>query len=118
LWSTNFVPAQRLLKQIIPAGLLRALQSSEKVHLLDEAKAELDRDNLKIAQGAQVEISKVEIQLLEVERAVVKQTKALMLHWRGMKNREQIMEKEVQAPKLGFELGEFRFFMITSKFQI
>ena len=52
LWSTKFEPARRLLKQIIPAGLLRSLESDEVVALDDEGKM-ADRDNLKIAQGAQ-----------------------------------------------------------------
>lgn len=98
LWATKFEPARRLLVQIIPSGLLRSLDSDEKVKLTDEA-TEVDRDNLKIAQGAQAEISQIETQLLEVERAVVKQTKALMLHWRGTQGREQVAEKEAIATK-------------------
>ena len=50
LWATNFEPAKRLLKQVIPAGLLRSLQSNDTVDLNDEG-AVIDRDNLKIAQG-------------------------------------------------------------------
>ena len=53
------------------------------------------------AQGAQEEISKLEVQLLEVERAVVKQTKALMAHWRGrVQGRPpEPTEKEIAAAK-------------------
>ena len=94
LWATNFEPTQKLLRQILPAGLLRCLESSESVVLTDEGEM-LDRDNLKVATKMS-EISAVETQLLEVERAVKKQTKALLAHWRGIQNRSKPPE-EVQA---------------------
>ena len=45
LRASEFEPAQRLLRRILPGGLLRALKSDEKAKLLDEGEVN-DRDNL------------------------------------------------------------------------
>ncbi|CBY21245.1 unnamed protein product [Oikopleura dioica] len=82
------------------AGLLRCLESTESVILTDEGEM-IDRDNLKVASKMS-EISSVETQLLEVERAVKKQTKALLAHWRGIQNSLMFFQcyKDHQKPDL------------------
>ena len=91
----------RLLKQIIPTGLLRYLSSAEKAKLMDEGELDNNRDNLAKASQHQAEQGKltaqVEKQILEVERKVMQQAKTLMLHWRGMEARQKAQEAQAKA---------------------
>ena len=50
-----------------------------------------------VFEGQQAEVTKLEVQLLEVERAVVKQTKALMAHWRGRIKGPEVVAAEKEA---------------------
>ena len=99
LWASEFEPAQRLLRQILPSGLLRALKSDEKAKLLDEGEVN-DRDNLAKAAKHQEDqnkvVAQVEKQILEVERKVMQQAKTLMLHWRGMEERQKAQEAQAK----------------------
>ena len=100
LWASEFEPAQRLLKQILPAGLLRALSSDEKAKLNDEGET-INRDNLAKATEHSKDQNQmaiqVEKQILEVERKVMQQAKTLMLHWRGMEARQKAAEVQAKA---------------------
>ena len=58
LLASELEPAQRMLRQILPSGLLRALKSDEKAKLLDEGEVN-DRDNLAKATQHQQDQNKV-----------------------------------------------------------